>query len=135
MQINRRSRPKPHIDMTPLIDCIFTLLIVIMLVASFQSLSHIDMKLPEAQTQDDKGAPELVINVDSQGKYYLNSVPVDVAQLEQVLKPKLEESKSKVVTFCGDRKISYESFVRVVDAARASGAKDIDIVHDLPSKK
>lgn len=135
MQINRRSRPKPHIDMTPLIDCIFTLLIVIMLVASFQSMSHIDMKLPEAQTQDDKDAPELVINVDSHGKYFLNSEPIDVARLEQVLKPRIEKSKRKVVTFCGDRKIPYEAFVRVVDAARASGAKDIDIVHELPARK
>ena len=135
MQIARRSRPKPHIDMTPLIDCIFTLLIVIMLVASFHTFHQIQMTLPQAQTQDTADAPEIVVNVDDRGNYFLDAERIEPAQLENALRPRVARSKTRIVTFRGDRKIPYEWFVRVVDAARASGAVHIDIVHELPAKK
>lgn len=134
MQIVRRGRPKPHIDMTPLIDCIFTLMIVIMLVASFQSLTQMRMTLPEAQTQDDKDTPEIVVNVDARGNYFVNEERIEAGQLESILKPRIARSKSRIVTFCGDKQIPYDWFVRVVDAARAAGAVHIDIVHETPPK-
>lgn len=121
--------------MTPLIDCIFTLMIVIMLVASFQSLSQVQLTLPEASTQDDKNEPEIVINVDARGNYFLNQERIEAGQLEGLLKPQIARSKQRIVTFCGDKQIPYDWFVRVVDAARASGAVHIDIVHELPGKK
>jgi len=135
MRLVRRSKPKPHIDMTPLIDCIFTLLIVIMLVASFQTLTQMQMSLPQAQTQDEKPAQEIVIQVDVHGNYFLNSERVEANQLEALLRPRLAKSSNRVVTFCGDRQMPYEWFVKAVDAARVSGASHIDIVHELPPRK
>jgi biopolymer transport protein ExbD len=120
--------------MTPLIDCIFTLMIVIMLVASFQSLTQIQMTLPEARTQDDKSTSNIVVQIDAQGNYFLDSEKIDAGQLEAALKPRIAASKEKVVTFCGDKQIPYHWFVKVVDAARTSGAVHIDIVHELPAK-
>lgn len=133
MKIARRRGVKPHIDMTPLIDCIFTLLIVLMLVATFGSASTIHLALPQGTTQDEARAPALVVSADAEGNYYVNSKPVAADQLEAILTPQIAQSKDKVVTFRGDRKIPYQLFVRALDAARASGAVHLDIVHEPPS--
>src|SRR5205807_3818283 len=95
MKLTRRSRLKPHIDMTPLIDCIFTLLIVIMLVASFQSFHQIQMTLPQAQTQDTADTPEIVVNVDARGNYFLDAERIEPTQLENVLRSRVARSKSR----------------------------------------
>ena len=70
----RRRRLTPHIDMTPLIDCVFTLLIVFMLAATFQS-PLIQLNLPRAGTKDVAPAPEILVSVDDQSMYYGGSVP------------------------------------------------------------
>ena len=70
--------------------------------------------------------------MDEQGNYYVNSKPVPADQLEAILKPRIAQARDKVVTFRGDQKIPYQLFVRALDAARASGAVHLDIVHDPP---
>jgi biopolymer transport protein ExbD len=120
--------------MTPLIDCIFTLMIVILLVASFQTVCQTQMALPEAQTRDGKEDREIVVQVDRRGNCFLDAQRIETGELEKLLRPRLTQSKSRVVTFCGDRQMPYEWFVRVVDACRLSGAAHIDIVHELPKK-
>jgi biopolymer transport protein ExbD len=128
MRIARRKRLKPHIDMTPLIDCVFQLLIVFMLAATFQS-PLIQLVLPHAATKDESHTPEVVISVDDKGKYHVNGEAVDVTRLEDHLRPLVAKTKDRVVTFRGDRTMPYEHFVRAVDAARAAGAIHIDVAH------
>ena len=135
MKIARKQRIRPHIDMTPLIDCIFTLLIVLMMVATFGAAGNIRLALPQGATQDESRQPEIVVSVDEQGHYYVNSKPVAAEQLEATIRPQLAQSRDKVVTFRGDRKIPFQLFVRALDAARASGAVHLDIVHDLPQRR
>jgi biopolymer transport protein ExbD len=134
MKIKRRSRPKPHIDMTPLIDCVFTLMIVILMAATFQRLQLIQMNLPQAATLDDQQAPEILVSVDEQGRYFLDAQRIEPDQLEERLKPLLAKSKRRIVTFQGEQRIPYQWFVKVLDASRAAGAAHIDVIHDLPRK-
>lgn len=133
MKLFRRRRPKPQIDMTPLIDCVFTLTIVLMLAASFEHVKLIKMTLPKAATQDEPQTPEIIVSVDEQGRYFLGDERIELEGLEATLKPLIAKSKNRVVTFRGDSKIPYEWFVKVLDAARASGAVHIDVVHDVPA--
>jgi biopolymer transport protein ExbD len=119
--------------MTPLIDCVFTLTIVLMLAATFEHVKLIKMTLPQAATQDQPDTPEILVSVDEQGHFFLGSDRIDPQHLEAALKPRISQSKNRVVTFRGDAKIPYEWFVKVLDAARASGAAHIDVIHDLPA--
>jgi biopolymer transport protein ExbD len=135
MKLFRRPRHKPHIDMTPLIDCVFTLTIVILMAATFQRLHLMQMKLPEAGTQDNPEGAEILVAVDAQGRYFLGIDRIDPVQLESRLKPLIDKSKRRVVTFQGDPRIEYQWFVRVLDAARAAGAEHIDVAHTLPPKR
>src|SRR5262245_54065245 len=106
----RRRRLTPHIDMTPLIDTLFTLLIVFILVATFQS-PVIQLTLPKAGTQDVAPTPEIMVTVDLQGQYFVGQDRVEVTRLEEALRRRIEKSREKVVTFRGDAKRAYERFV------------------------
>ena len=128
----RRRRLTPHIDMTPLIDCLFTLLIVFMLAAAFGS-PMIQLTLPQARTQDRDQPSELIVSIDAKGSYFVNGQPSDPARLEETLRPLLARSKDRIVTFRGDEKIPYEWFVKVLDASRAAGAAHVEIAHQNPS--
>ena len=134
MKLRRRRRPRPTIDMTPLIDCVFTLTIVLLLAASFEHIKLLKMALPQAATQDEPQAPEILVTVDERGDYFLGNERIDPEQLEPLLKPRIAQSQKRIVTFRGDAKIPYQWFVRVLDAARASGAVHIDVIHDLPAR-
>jgi len=70
------------------------------------------------------------VSADEHGRVFLNREEIDAGQLEGRLRPLLAESRHRVVTFRGDRRMPYERFVKAVDAARAAGAAHIDIAHE-----
>ncbi|MBL8792379.1 MAG: biopolymer transporter ExbD [Planctomycetia bacterium] len=128
MRIARRPRKSPQMELTPMIDCVFQLLIFFMLSSSFQT-PMIQLTLPRAATQDQEPPPEILVTVDEQGRFYLNRLEIAAEELEPRLRPLVSESKHRIVTFRGDRKMPYECFVRALDAARAAGAVHLDIAH------
>lgn len=130
IRISRRKRPLPAIDMTPMIDCVFQLLIFFMLSSSFQA-PMIQLSLPAASTHDPAAAEEILVTVSAKREFYLNRDLIEPADLEKALRVEIAKSKHKVVTFRGDKDISYQWFVQALDAARSAGAKHVDIVHDV----
>ncbi|MCS6849594.1 MAG: biopolymer transporter ExbD [Gemmataceae bacterium] len=128
MRIVRRRRPPIGIDMSPLIDCVFQLLIFFMLSSSLLTPT-IPLSLPQAATGEPPDDQEVLVTVDDQGRFFVNTHPIDPAQLVERLKPLVARSKSKAVTFRGDEKMPYELFIRAIDAARASGAVHVNIAH------
>lgn len=128
MQIVRQRRPSMGLDMSPLIDCVFQLLIFFLLSSSFLT-PMMQLSLPEAATRDENPAEEIVVSVDESGKILVNATPVALEHLREHLAPLVARSKHKAVTFRGDEKMKYEWFVKALDAARASGAAHVHIAH------
>jgi biopolymer transport protein ExbD len=118
--------------MSPLIDCVFQLLIFFMLSSSFLT-PVIQLTLPQATTSDPTEVQEITVTVDEHGTFHVNTLPVPLDQLREHLRPLIAQSKHKAVTFRGDEKMRYEWFVKALDAARASGASHIHIAHQPES--
>ncbi len=116
--------------MTPLIDCVFTLLIVLMLSATFNSPDSLGLKLPQAATHDIEEKHEIALGVDAAGKFFLNERPVDANNLVNELRPLIDRSENKVVTFRGDEKMDYTAFIKALDAVRAAGGVHMNIMHN-----
>lgn len=133
MKIARQRRAVAGIDMSPLIDCVFQLLIFFMLSSSFLT-PMVQLRLPKAATTDAPEMQEILVTINEAGNIYVNTRLVGSDQLQAELAPLLARSKSKVITFQGDEKMHYEWFVKVLDAARASGAANINIAH-RPAKR
>lgn len=124
-----QRRIRPHIDMTPLIDCLFTLLIVFMLAASLHS-SAVRVALPKAAAQDRVPARKIIVSMNEHGACFVNGERVELAALTEKLRPLLADSKEATVTFHGDRRIPYDWVFKVRDAALAAGAANLDLAHD-----
>jgi len=130
VQIARRRKPAILSDMTPMIDCVFQLLIFFMLSSSFLTPA-LKLTLPDATSQAAPEQEELYVSIDAAGKAYVNHTEVAVEQLTEHLRPLVAKSEKKVVSVRGDEGMRYEFFVKVLDAAQAAGAAHVSIAHDV----
>lgn len=132
ISIPRRRRKPISIDMSPLIDCIFQLLIFFMLSSTFLTPS-IKLTLPTAAAPESAADQFLMITLGADDETYVNQDRVhDAAQLEAKIRDALATHQHKVVTIRGDDKIPYGRFVKALEAAKAAGAADVNVAHAVP---
>jgi biopolymer transport protein ExbD len=128
MDFIRPKRASARLDLTPLIDVVFQLLVFFMLTSSF---AHPAMKLmlPTASARETIDPQQLVVSVDRDGKVFVNTDLVEIDALKRVLEQKLAGMEKKQVNFRGDGQMHYQRFVQVMDIAKQAGAKQLNIVH------
>ena len=130
----RHKKTSMSLDIAPLIDIMFMLLLFFLLTSSFIRPS-ISLKMPEASNQEKTEKQDIILSVDKDNNIYLNRQKVDLNKLEQLLKQKLAHSREKRIIFQGDETILYKKFVNVLDIVKRSGAKDINIAHETKKTK
>lgn len=125
--MNLRSAKKDDLDVniTPLIDVVFLLLIFFMVSTTFQRESEIEVTLPEAAIDapvSDKSTVEITIN--AQGIYFVNGQRVlntQISTLKQALIKVAKGNKDPVIIVNADANTTHQSVVKVMDAARQLG--------------
>lgn len=128
MEFIRPKRTSVSLDMAPLIDVVFQLLIFFMLSSSFLT-PMLRLTLPKASTRDAQQAQRLVVSVDKSGQVFLNTQPVSLEALRGELMRRLGADPTRAVHLRGDEAMSYKLFVQVMDIARQAGARQINILH------
>jgi len=131
LAIPRRRRKPISIDMSPLIDCIFQLLIFFMLSSTFLTPS-IKLTLPTATAPTSSNDQFIMVTLGADNETYVNQDRVDEAGLQGKIAEALASHKEKVVTIRGDEKIPYGRFVKALEAAKAAGAADVNVAHAVP---
>jgi biopolymer transport protein ExbD len=131
MKIPRRQRKPVSIDMSPLIDCIFQLLIFFMLSSTFLTPA-IKLTLPSASSGENTADQFVMVTLGADDETYVNKERVTVAQLESKVRSALASAKEKVVTIRGDAKMPYERFVSALESARKAGAVNVNVSHQVP---
>ena len=123
--------PKSQINVTPLVDVMLVLLIIMMLVAPMLQ-KGVDVKLPLAANTSDKpeNDQQTVLAVDSQDKFYVNSIQVSRAEMADRVKLALEEKTERVVLIKGDTDASYRAIMSAMDDLRKAGIEDIGLITD-----
>lgn len=114
-----------QIDIAPLIDVIFQLLIFFMLSSSFTFQSGINVKLPKAVTSDIIKEENYIITITNENVIYLNNQIVTFKELEEKLK--LPANKSRPILIKSDRRASMGRIVDVWDLCRNLGIERINI--------
>ncbi len=125
MNLRERDYEELEINLTPLIDVVFLLLIFFMVSTTFVHESEITLNLPEASRNQLEDKPEkLTISIDSQGRYYLNGVALVNSQLE-ILKRAMGAAavgmNDPQIVITADGNTSHQHVVNVMDAARQLG--------------
>jgi biopolymer transport protein TolR len=123
--------PKSQINVTPLVDVMLVLLIIMMLVAPMLQ-KGVDVKLPLATNTSDKpeNDQQTVLAVDARDKFYVNSIEVPRAEMADRVKAALEEKTERVVLIKGDTDASYRAIMAAMDDLRKAGIEDIGLITD-----
>jgi biopolymer transport protein TolR len=126
-----KAGPKSDINVTPLVDVMLVLLIIMMLVAPMLQ-KGVDVKLPLATNTSDKPENEqqTVLAVDARDKFYVNSIEVSRAEMTDRVKAALEEKTERVVLIKGDTDASYRAIMAAMDDLRKAGIEDIGLITD-----
>ncbi len=112
------------IDMVPLINCVYLLLIFFLLTSNFMSQSGIKISLPKAVTSEVVQENTIVITVTSDNRFYLNETPVTLVEL----KSKLEKaSNAEPILIKADRDVALSKVVNIWDFCRDLGIKQVNI--------
>ena len=130
MKIVRQRKPQMKMEMSPLIDCIFQLLIFFMLSSTFLTPS-IPLSLPTAAAGGPPRSQQVIITLDAEGKVFLNKQPSSFEQLEGQLRDALSQSRDRIITIRADQQMTYQHFVRALEIAKRSGAKHVHIAHSM----
>lgn len=125
----RPKRPTHTIDMAPLIDVVFLLLIFFMLTSSFTRPS-LPLELPKAAAGETRPAEAVEVSLDVAGALMIDGEAVTAEAFDATLRQRLEKAGTQIVNFRGDRGVDYGRFVDLMARARQVGATQFNLVHD-----
>lgn len=128
MKIVKYKKNQYKLDMAPLIDVVFLLLIFFMLTFAIQGQA-MDIKLPQGQSASNPvQQKDTTIRISADGDLLLDDSPVVLEDLIEKLKVKLVARADKLVKIEPDKKAKYKQFATVLDYARIAGAENFSIV-------
>jgi biopolymer transport protein TolR len=120
---------KSDINVTPLVDVMLVLLIIMMLVTPLLQ-QGVSVKLPKAENTTDKPETQnqTVITVAKDKQLYLNARLVREGELAKKLGEILENQKEKVVLIKADEEVEYGAVMAAMDQLRQAGIEDIGLI-------
>ena len=115
-----------EIDMAPLIDVVFLLLIFFMLTFAIQG-QGLAISLPEGEkTQEEE--KDIIIKIDPNNNLHLNDQQIEIDSLKSILGEELLSRADKLVVIDSAPRVKYDLFARVLDIAREAGAENFSII-------
>lgn len=128
---SRTKKPSMAIDIAPLIDVVFLLLIFFMLSSNFV-LPSIPLDLPKTGGTQIDGNEPVKVSMNRDGILAINGVIVTDGEFEGKLQQELLQHPNKTVSFEGDQQALLGNFVDLLNRAQQAGALKINIVHQTP---
>ena len=108
------------INVTPLVDVVLVLLIILMVTASYIVTKAIPMELPNASTGEASDAP-LAISIDKEARLFLDGEPVSETDLERAAGKASDKNPNARAMIAADGAAQHRSVIRVIDLLRKSG--------------
>ena len=115
------------IDMSPLIDMVFILLIFFMVSTTFVKDMKVELSRPSASSAKPASTKSLRVYVDRFQNVYLNNHKVQAWTLQGKIKDQLRNKQTQSLLIVTDQKVHVDRIIEVVDQARLAGVGDIGI--------
>lgn len=122
-----RGNDQVAIDMAPLIDMTFLLLIFFMVTTSFVKETGIDVMRSTAATAEVKDRGSVMIGVNAEGDVYMEGKKVDLRSVRSLVERALAEDPEAGVVVVADKDSNTGDVVRVMDQCRLAGAHNVSL--------
>ena len=116
-----------EINMTPMLDVVFILLIFFIVTASFVKEAGIEVNRPEAATAVKKERANILVAINDKGDIWINKRRVDVRAVQANIERLKAENPQGTVVIQADKKATTDVLIKVMDSARAAGVYDVSI--------
>jgi biopolymer transport protein ExbD len=125
--MNFKPHPPEEVDLniTPLIDVVFLLLIFFMVSTTFDHESEVNITLPKASKEIAQAKPDAInVAIDSQSRIYINEKELlnsQISTIKEVLYDISADLKDAPIIISADEETPYQMVIRIMDAARQLG--------------
>jgi biopolymer transport protein ExbD len=128
MQISRRFPKKARIEIVPMIDTIFFLLVFFMIATlSMSKMQGLPVNLPRAATAEREIRENVTLTLTQEGRLYYNKKEIVLSQLSPFLKSDLKDNPKILVIINADTDVLHGRVVEVMDEVKALGASRLAI--------
>lgn len=129
MNFRNRPREEPEINLIPFIDVLLVVLIFLMLSTTYSKFTELQVKLPVADTEQQRDYPrEVIVAVSADGRYAINKTTLEGRSVEALaagLQDAAKAGKDSVVIISADATAAHQSVITVMEAARRVGLTQI----------
>lgn len=125
--IETKKRGGFELNVVPLIDVVFVLLIFTILTSSLTKETGVSVDKPQAQSAGELNRQSILVAITREGTVHVNERQVDIESLQEVLRRMLAENSLGEVVLIADRESNTGLLVNVMDACNLAGAKKISV--------
>ena len=130
-EVIRNRDPKVSIDMAPLLDMVFLLLIFFVVTTSFVKETGIEVERPVASTAVLQAKGSILVGIDASGSVFFNKQQIDVRSVRLHVEKALAQAPGSSLVLVTDKKAQAGVIIQVMDGCRLAGATDISIATEL----
>ena len=129
MRFKRRMTTQVNVNLVPMIDVVFQLVIFFMVSTTFILAPGISIVLPGSSTSEPVVMGKLIVTVVSRDEIYLNKEKFNLDGLEKKLSALTLKEKEKIrtVVLQGDQSVSYRLIIEILDILRKNGFKGVNL--------
>jgi biopolymer transport protein TolR len=129
MDVGKRGNLNADINVTPLVDVMLVLLIIMMLVAPMLQ-KGVAVTMPSAENVEQKpdNQEQTVLAIDAQNRFYVNGLEVKKTEMAERVATVLEDKRERVVLIKGDQDASYSAIMAAMDDLRKAKIEDIGLI-------
>ncbi len=127
LEFEKTAPKKRWLDLAPMIDVVFLLLIFFML-TSIYAKPMMPVSLPESETAAVQDEPDITIGITKTGELSLNTRSITLDRLAEELAELLSSRRDKSIRLVADKDINFGLVITVMDIAKMSGADNIAVV-------
>lgn len=133
MRYRTRDNTEQQVDMSPLIDMVFILLIFFMVSATFVKDMDLDINRPKASSSTPSSSKAIRLFIDNRGDTYLDGKSIRGWAIQSKLREMMKSGSSGAVLVVTDGNVPATKLIEVVDQCRMAGAKDVGVVTESES--
>ena len=127
IELPRKKRREASIDISPMMDMVFILLIFFVVTSTFTRETGVDVTKPQAQTASQLEKENILIAITREGTIHVNERQVDIAGLKDVLADILAKNPDREAVLIADKAAVTGALVQVIDVCTLAGVKKVSI--------